>query len=75
MTEDREKPYTSIDHRRRIEELFQVLELRNDTQNSIIENAKDDAWRELKEIFKDADPFYLIDLCLEYRKRGKDGYA
>jgi len=72
---EREKPFTTIDQRRRIEELFQILELPNRTQNSILENAKDEAWRELKDIFKNADPTYLIDLCLEYRERGKDGWA
>ena len=65
----------TIDKRRRIEELFQILELPNRTQNSILENAKEEAWKELKDIFKNADPTYLIDLCLEYRKRGKDGVA
>lgn len=69
------KPFTTIDQRRRIEELFQILELPNRTQNSIIENAKEEAWRELKGIFENAEPYYLIHLCLEYRERGRmDGH-
>lgn len=62
-----------METRRRIEELFQIIEIENKTGNKTLEEFQLKACKELKEILKNPnlDGDFLIMMCLEFRKLGR----